>query len=92
MSVQFHIGIDLGGTKIEGAAIDNCGSIQVRRRIVTPVQDYRATISAIITLIRGIEQEIGAKVYLFGSGSHTALAPGPRRFKRSARCRLVVAT
>ena len=61
MSVQFHIGIDLGGTKIEGAAIDNRGSIHVRRRIVTPVQDYRATISAIITLIRGIEQEIGAK-------------------------------
>jgi fructokinase len=61
MSVQFRIGIDVGGTKIEGAAIDNYGSIHIRRRIVTPVQDYRATIAAIITLIRGIEQEIGAK-------------------------------
>jgi fructokinase len=61
MSAQFRIGIDLGGTKIEGAAIDNCGSIHVRRRVSTPMQDYRATIEAIISVIAGIEKEIGAK-------------------------------
>jgi fructokinase len=58
MSARFRIGIDLGGTKIEGAAIDVSGSVRVRRRVATPVQDYRATIEAIIALIEDIEQEI----------------------------------
>src|SRR6201985_2045481 len=59
MSARFRIGIDLGGTKIEGAAIDACGSVCIRHRVVTPAQDYRGTIDAIIALIRTIEQEIG---------------------------------
>ena len=59
MSARFRIGIDLGGTKIEGAAIDACGSVRFRHRMVTPAQDYRGTIDAIIALIRTIEQEIG---------------------------------
>ena len=50
MSGPFRIGIDLGGTKIEGAAVDVSGSMRVRRRVATPVQNYRATIDAIIVL------------------------------------------
>ena len=49
MSVQFHIGIDLGGTKIEGAAIDNRGSIHVRRRIVTPAVATLAVLLGVFT-------------------------------------------
>ncbi|MBO0739523.1 MAG: ROK family protein [Alphaproteobacteria bacterium] len=56
---QFRIGIDLGGTKIEGAAIDGSGVVRIRRRVATPVQDYGGTIDAIVALIGGIEQEIG---------------------------------
>ena len=59
MSARFRIGIDLGGTKIEGAAIDACGSVRFRHRVATPAQDYRGTIDAIIALIGTIEQEIG---------------------------------
>jgi fructokinase len=59
MSARFRIGIDLGGTKIEGAAIDVCGFVRFRRRVATPAHDYRGTIDAIIALIRTIEQEIG---------------------------------
>jgi fructokinase len=59
MSARFRIGIDLGGTKIEGAAIDLRGSVRVRRRVPTPAQDYRATIDAIVALVGEIEQEIG---------------------------------
>jgi len=33
MSGPFRIGIDLGGTKIEGAAVDVSGSMRVRRRL-----------------------------------------------------------
>src|SRR5215469_4190289 len=60
MSVRFRIGIDLGGTKIEGAAIDACGRVRVRHRIATPTHNYDGTIAAIIGVIRKIEQEIGA--------------------------------
>ena len=60
MAARFRIGIDLGGTKIEGAALDARGSVRFRRRVATPAQDYRGTIDAIIALISAIEQEIGA--------------------------------
>ena len=57
--MSFRIGIDLGGTKIEGAAIDACGLVRFRHRVATPAQDYRGTIDAIIALISTIEQEVG---------------------------------
>jgi len=31
MSASFRIGIDLGGTKIEAAALDGAGNIRLRR-------------------------------------------------------------
>ncbi len=60
MGVTFRIGIDLGGTKIEAAAIDPEGSIRVRRRIATPAGDYDGTIAALAGLVAAIESEIGA--------------------------------
>ncbi len=74
MSGPFRIGIDLGGTKIEGAAVDVSGSMRVRRRVATPVQNYRATIDAIIALVRGIEQEIGVTASV-GIGIPGAVSP-----------------
>ena len=74
MSARLRIGIDLGGTKIEGAALDVAGSVRVRRRVATPAQDYRATIEAIIALIGGIEQEIGATASV-GIGIPGAVSP-----------------
>jgi fructokinase len=60
MSVAFRIGIDLGGTKIEAAAIDPEGAIRLRRRIATPVGDYAGTIAALVGLVKAIESEIAA--------------------------------
>lgn len=74
MSARFRIGIDLGGTKIEGAAVDASGSVWVRRRLATPAQDYDATIGAIISLVAGIEQEIGATAPV-GIGIPGAVSP-----------------
>lgn len=54
-----RIGIDLGGTKIEVAALDEAGKELVRRRIDTPRNDYRGTIAAIAGLVAGVEQELG---------------------------------
>jgi fructokinase len=55
----FRIGIDLGGTKIEAAAIDRHGAIRARRRVATPAGDYDATIAAVAALVRGIESALG---------------------------------
>ena len=54
-----RIGIDLGGTKIEIVALDDDGTILVRRRVETPRDDYPATIRAIAELVRGVEAEQG---------------------------------
>ena len=55
-----RIGIDLGGTKIEGIAIDETGEERYRTRIEAPRGDYRATLDAITGLVRTIESETGA--------------------------------
>jgi fructokinase len=60
MAATFRIGIDLGGTKIEAAAIDRTGRIHARRRIATPIGDYDGTIAAITSLVAAFESEIGA--------------------------------
>jgi fructokinase len=54
-----RIGIDLGGTKIEGIAIAGDGHERLRRRIASPRGDYARTLSAVAGLVREIEQEIG---------------------------------
>jgi fructokinase len=51
-----RIGIDLGGTKIEGIAIADDGSQRVRRRIAAPQGDYEATLTAIVDLVHDIER------------------------------------
>lgn len=54
-----RIGIDLGGTKIEGIALD--GSREVGRlRVDTPRNDYPRTIDAIVGVVRDLEQRAGA--------------------------------
>lgn len=53
-----QIGVDLGGTKIEVAALDNGGAVVVRRRVPTPRGDYAATISAITGLVQQVEHTL----------------------------------
>jgi len=55
-----RIGIDLGGTKIEGIALDGSSEI-LRRRVPTPRDDYAATVRAIGALVASIESELGCK-------------------------------
>jgi len=53
-----RIGVDVGGTKVEAAAMDEAGEIHFRQRIATP-HDYEGAIRAIVGLIRKIEAETG---------------------------------
>ena len=56
-----RIGIDLGGTKIEGIALGPGGSTLVRRRVTTPQNDYEATLQAIATLVQDLEATAGSR-------------------------------
>jgi fructokinase len=54
-----RIGIDLGGTKIEGVALDE-GREVARLRVPTPRDDYLATVDAIVSTVREVETCAGA--------------------------------
>jgi len=56
-----QIGVDLGGTKIEVAALSFTGEILYRERTPTPRHDYRATISTIISLVQQLEAELACR-------------------------------
>ena len=56
-----RIGIDLGGTKIEGIALDDAGHELFRKRINSPQGNYQNTLNAIVDLIIEIEKTIQDK-------------------------------
>jgi len=68
-----RIGIDLGGTKIEGLALDASGREIFRKRIPTPRGDYAATLSAVKGLILDIESNLPEKANV-GIGMPGALS------------------
>jgi len=56
-----RIGIDLGGTKIEGLALADDGRELRRTRVATPRGDYAATIESIASLVEALERETGMR-------------------------------
>ena len=56
-----RIGIDLGGTKIEGIVLSDVGEELCRHRVITPQGDYQAILQAIVSLIQKIEMETNDK-------------------------------
>ncbi len=54
-----RIGIDIGGTKIEAAALARDGTIRLRRRIATPQGDYAGILASVKALIEEVEAELG---------------------------------
>jgi len=55
----FKIGIDLGGTKIEGLLLDETLNVVHRIRVPTPQNDYRKIIDEISSLVLGFSKNIG---------------------------------
>ena len=74
MASRFRIGIDLGGTKIEAAAVDRLGAVCARRRVATPWGNYRGTIEAITALVQATEQQVGETAAI-GIGIPGAISP-----------------
>lgn len=59
MQPTVRFGIDLGGTKTEIVALAPDGGELLRRRVVTPRDDYRETLEALTRLITEAERELG---------------------------------
>ena len=77
-----RIGIDLGGTKIEGIAIADDGSERTRRRIAAPRGDYAKTLAAVRGLVEDIERESGARGSV-GIGIPGTISPATGLIKNS---------
>jgi len=58
MAERVRIGIDLGGTKIEGLALNEAGGELARLRIATPQRDYWATVRAIAGMVEQLERRV----------------------------------
>jgi fructokinase len=77
-----RIGVDLGGTKIEGIALDDAGEVLARRRVPTPRDDYERTVGAIVAAVRGLESETG-QAGSVGVGTPGAVSPATGRMKNA---------
>jgi fructokinase len=69
-----RIGIDLGGTKIEGVLLGPDGAERARLRVKTPAGDYRATVEAIRRLVGELDQVAGRPCPV-GIGTPGAISP-----------------
>lgn len=69
-----RIGIDLGGTKIEGVVLDDGGGECHRVRVATPHGDYPGTIAAIRRVVEDLEQAAGRRCTV-GVGMPGAISP-----------------
>lgn len=77
-----RIGIDLGGTKIEGIALSDDGKEVFRQRVKTPQGDYQAILQSIVTLIQQLENETGHQGSI-GIGTPGAISPATGLMKNS---------
>ena len=71
---KLRLGIDLGGTKIEGCVLGPDGSEAARQRILAPQGNYEDTLAALAGLIRDLEKQAGAPVTV-GIGMPGSLSP-----------------
>jgi fructokinase len=77
-----RIGVDLGGTKIEVAALDDSGAVAARRRVATPAHDYPATLATIRDLVGAVEAELGQTCSI-GIAMPGALSPASGLIKNA---------
>ncbi len=81
---MFRIGIDLGGTKIEGIVLDAAGRELFRKRVETQQENgYRH----ILYRIKGLHDELAAQIqgaaHTFGIGTPGAISPRTGLLKNS---------
>jgi fructokinase len=77
-----RIGVDLGGTKIEGIAIADTGEERARRRIAAPRGDYGNTLAAVSGLVAAIERDVATRCSV-GIGIPGTVSPATGLIKNS---------
>jgi len=82
-----RIGIDLGGTKIEGIVLADDGSERARLRVPTPRDSYEATLEAVAGVIRELEAQVGEACRV-GVGHPGAISPATGLVKNANSTRL----
>jgi fructokinase len=82
-----RIGIDLGGTKIEGLVLGPDGREAARLRIATPDGSYEDTVAAIVDLVAALERQVGARCTV-GIGHPGAISPATGLIKNANSIRL----
>ena len=82
-----RIGIDLGGTKIEGIVLADDGSECARLRVPTPRDSYEATLEAVAGVIRELEAQVGETCRV-GVGHPGAISPATGLVKNANSTRL----
>jgi fructokinase len=82
-----RIGIDLGGTKIEGIVLDAEGSEKARLRTETPEGSYEQGVEAIVAVVRELESRIGATCSV-GVAHPGAISPATGLIKNANSTRL----
>src|SRR5690349_13159912 len=78
-----RIGIDLGGTKIEGIVMGPGSAILHRHRVPTPRTDYDKTLSAIRDMVAHLEQAAGQRGLPVGLGTPGAISPATGLIKNA---------
>ena len=79
-----RIGIDLGGTKIEGIVLDPHGKEVFRKRIPTEKEKgYEHILDNIVGLYRDLSNSIGGKAHTLGMGTPGAISPRTGLLKNS---------
>jgi fructokinase len=80
---MLRLGIDLGGSKIEGIVMDAAGAIRARERRPTPQQHgYQAILQTIHDLVAALEAKVGGRCQV-GIGTPGALSPRTGLLKNS---------
>lgn len=77
------IGIDLGGTKIEGVALNKSGEELFRERIPTPHDSYSQVLQAIRGLVQTAVARTGISDYTVGVGTPGAVSPASGLIKNA---------
>jgi fructokinase len=81
---MFRLGIDLGGTKIEGVILDDSGKATFRKRIETEQEGgYRHILNRIAGLYGDLAKEIQSSPHTFGIGTPGAVSPRTGQLKNS---------
>ncbi len=69
-----RIGVDLGGTKIEGILLFADGEVAEKIRVKTPTEKYRDTVDALCDVVDRLQQSAPSSKYSVGIGTPGALS------------------